>query len=205
MFKFLGQSLLGFIFWLNNFIQDFGLTIIVFTLILKVVILPIEYLVFLEGEKMKRLRPKINEVLKKYKNDFQKQAEELTKIYQQENYNPFFTIFIQFLSLPIFIIIFLALDLLLKTSGLNLSFLGLIDLTQRNIFLVLAILVLQALSLFQLPQEQRKISLFFFGLISLVLFQLPALFSLYWLTNIILAFLERPLFIKFTRSSINKT
>jgi YidC/Oxa1 family membrane protein insertase len=91
MFNFLAQGFLGFIFWLNNFFQDFGLTIIFFTLILKIVLLPIEFLAFLEEEKMKRLRPKINEVLKKYKNDFQKQAEVLTQLYKEENYNPLFT------------------------------------------------------------------------------------------------------------------
>ena len=64
MFDFLSKSFLGFILWLNKFFQDFGLTVIFFTLILKMVLLPIEYLAFLEEEKMKRLRSKINEILK---------------------------------------------------------------------------------------------------------------------------------------------
>jgi len=199
MLNFLAQGFLGFIFWLNKFFQDFGLTIIFFTLILKIVILPIEFLAFLEEEKMKRLRPKINEVLKKYKNDFQKQAEVLTQLYKEENYNPLFTMLIQFLPLPIFFGIFFALNLLLKTPNLNLFFLGNINLAQRNVFLVLAIILLQALSLRNLPKEQRNFSLIFFGLIILVLFQFPALFSLYWLTNIILTLLERQFFPKFNQ------
>jgi YidC/Oxa1 family membrane protein insertase len=199
MLNFLAQGFLGFIFWLNNFFQDFGLTIIFFTLILKIVILPIEFLAFLEEEKMKRLRPKINEVLKKYKNDFQKQAEVLTQLYKEENYNPLFTMLIQFLPFPIFFGIFFALNLLLKTPNLNLFFLGNINLAQRNVFLVLAIILLQALSLRNLPKEQRNFSLIFFGLIILVLFQFPALFSLYWLTNIILTLLERQFFPKFNQ------
>jgi YidC/Oxa1 family membrane protein insertase len=199
MFNFLAQGFLGFIFWLNNFFQDFGLTIIFFTLILKIVILPIEFLAFLEEEKMKRLRPKINEVLKKYKNDFQKQAEALTQLYKEENYNPLFTMLIQFLPLPIFFGIFFALNLLLKTPNLNLFFLGNINLAQKNVFLVLAIILLQALSLRNLPKEQKNFSLILFGLIILVLFQFPALFSLYWLTNIILTLLERQFFPKFNQ------
>jgi YidC/Oxa1 family membrane protein insertase len=204
MFNFLAQGFLGFIFWLNNFFQDFGLTIIFFTLILKIVLLPIEFLAFLEEEKMKRLRPKINETLKKYKNDFQKQAEALTQLYKEENYNPLFTILIQFLPLPIFFGIFFALNLLLKTPNLSLFFLGNINLAQKNIFLVLAIILLQVLSLRNLPKEQRNFSLIFFGLIILVLFQFPALFSLYWLTNIILTLLERQFFPKFNQVLANK-
>jgi len=205
MFNFLGQSFLGFILWLNGFFHDFGLTIIFFTLILKIVILPIEYLAFLEEEKMKRLRPKINEVLKKYKDNFQKQAEVLTQLYKEENYNPFLTMLIQFLPLPIFLGVFLALNFLLKTPNLNLSFLEMIDLSQRNIFLILAIILLQLLSLNHLPKEQRNFSLIFFGLIILILFQFPALFSLYWLINIILTLLARQLFIKFNQVLLNKS
>jgi YidC/Oxa1 family membrane protein insertase len=204
MFNFLAQGFLGFIFWLNNLFQDFGLTIIFFTLILKIIILPIEFLAFLEEEKIKRLRPKINEVLKKYKNDFQKQAEVLTQLYKEENYNPLFTMFVQFLPLPIFFGIFFALNLLLKTPNLNLFFLGNINLTQRNIFLILAIILLQVLSLKNLPKEQRSISLILFGLIVVVLFQFPALFSLYWLTNVILTLLERQLFPKFNQVLADK-
>jgi YidC/Oxa1 family membrane protein insertase len=204
MFDFLAQGFLGFIFWLNKFFQDFGLTIIFFTLILKIVILPIEFLAFLEEEKMKRLRPKINEVFKKYKNDFQKQAEVLTQLYKEENYNPLFTILIQFLPLPIFLGVFFALNLLLKTPNLDLFFLGSINLAQKNVFLVLAIILFQALSLKNLPKEQRNFSLILFGLIILVLFQFPALFSLYWLTNIILTLLERQFFPKFNQVLANK-
>jgi YidC/Oxa1 family membrane protein insertase len=204
MFNFLAQGFLGFIFWLNNFFQDFGLTIIFFTLILKIVILPIEFLAFLEEEKMKRLRPKISEVLKKNKNDFQKQAEILTQLYKEENYNPLFTILIQFLPLPIFFGIFFALNILLKTPNIDLFFLGNIDLAQRNVFFVLAIILLQALSLRNLPKEQKNFSLILFGIIILVLFQFPALFSLYWLTNVILTLIERYFFTKFNQVLANK-
>jgi YidC/Oxa1 family membrane protein insertase len=204
MFNFLAQGFLGFIFWLNNFFQDFGLTIIFFTLILKIVLLPIEFLAFLEEEKLKKLRPKIAEVLKKYKNDINKQAEILTQLYKEENYNPFFTMFIQFLPLPILFGIFFALNLLLKTPNLNLFFLGNINLAQRNIFLVLAIILLQILSLKDIPKEQRNFSLILFGLIILVLFQFPALFSLYWLTNLILTLLERKFFPKLNQALLNK-
>jgi YidC/Oxa1 family membrane protein insertase len=204
MFDFLTQGFLGFIFWLNKFFQDFGLTIIFFTLILKIVILPIEFLAFLEEEKMKRLRPRINEVLEKYKNDFRKQAEALSQIYKEENYNPIFTILIQLLPLPVFFGVFFALNLLLKTPNIDLFFLGSINLAQKNIFLIFTIILFQALSLRNLPKEQRNFSLILFGLIILVLFQFPAIFSLYWLTNIILTLLERQLFLKFNQILANK-
>jgi YidC/Oxa1 family membrane protein insertase len=204
MFNFLAKGFLGFIFWLNNIFHDFGLTIIFFTLILKIAISPIEFLAFLEEEKMKKLRPKINETLKKYKNDFKKQAEILAQLYKEANYNPFYNLFIQLLPLPIFFSIFFALNLLLKTPNLNFLFLGNIDLTQKNIYLVLVIILLQILSLKNLPKEQRNFSLILFGLIILVLFQFPALFSLYWLTNLLLALIEKVIFLKLSDKGLDK-
>lgn len=208
MFDFINQGFLGFIFWLNSFFNDFGITIIVFTLILKIILIPIDFLAFLEEAKLQRLRPKIKEILKNHKNNFQKQAELLTEIYKQEKYNPLFTIFIQFLPLPIFLSVFFVLKNLAENKNLNLLLLNSIDLSQKNLFLVLGVIFFQFLMIFNLPKDQRKITLFFFGLIIIVLIQFPALFNLYWLVYLILNFLERSLFklyqVKFTVNSIPK-
>lgn len=205
MFDFFVQSLLGFVLWLNNFFQDFGLTIIVFTLILKIVLSPIEFLVFIEEDKIRKIRPKISEILKNNKTDFQKQAELLNQVYKEANYNPFFTMVIQFLPLPIFLGIFFTLQSLLQSSGQNLFFLETINLAQKNTFLILSVALLQFLSLLQLPKEQRSFALLFFGFILVILFQFPAIFSLYWLVNIILTFIERLAFNRFNQFLLNRT
>lgn len=208
MFDFLNQGFLGFIFWLNSFFNDFGITIIVFTFVLKIVLAPIDFLSFLEELKLQRIRPKIQETIKKYKNDFQKQAEALTQIYKEENYNPLFTMFIQFLPLPILFSIFFALKNIISNKNLNLIFLQSVDLTQKNFSLILAVIIFQFLTILNLPKDQRKFSFFIFGFIILVLAQFPALFSLYWLVNLILTFLERQIFrfyqVKFSIQSIPK-
>jgi YidC/Oxa1 family membrane protein insertase len=205
MFDFFVQSLLGFVLWLNNFFQDFGLTIIVFTLILKIVLSPIEFLVFIEEDKIRKIRPKISEILKNNKTDFQKQAELLNQVYKEANYNPFFTMVIQFLPLPIFLGIFFTLQSLLQSSGQNLFFLETINLAQKNTFLILSVALLQFLSLLQLPKEQRSFALLFFGFILVILFQFPAIFSLYWLVNIILTFIEKLAFNRFNQFLLNRT
>lgn len=207
MFEFIKQSLLGFIFWLNGFINDFGVTIIVFTLILKAILLPLEFLAFLEEEKIKRLRPKMAEIVKKYKKDVYTQAELLTELYRQEKYNPLFTFIIQFLPLPIFIAVFLIFKDILNTKT-SLLFLQTINLAEKNIYLALATILFQFLTTLTLPEDQKKIGFLFLGLIFLVLIQFPALFNLYWLTNLIITFLERNIFrlyyVKLTVKTIQK-
>ncbi len=194
MLELLNQGLLGFLFWLNSFFHDFGISLIVFTLILKIVFLPLNFLIYLEELKLQKIRPKIKEILKKYKDDFQKQAEALTELYQKENYNPFFTLIIQLLPLPIFFAVFYVLNNLLENQSSNLVFLNVIDLTKNNLFLILAVIVFQFLSILNLPSEQRKFAWIFFVFVILILIQFPALFNLYWLTYLVLSLLERILF-----------
>lgn len=200
MFNFLSQGFLGFIFWLNNFLNDFGFVVIIFTIILKIILSPFEFFAFLEEKKIQRIRPQINEIIKKNKNDFLKQAEELNKLYKNEKYNPFLSIFFQFLPLPIFISIFVALNQLLKIKNINLFFLGFIDLTKTNIYLALGVIVFQFLFIFNLGKEQRKFAFLFFGLMVIVLIKFPAIFNLYWLTNLILSFIQRQIFQLFEKT-----
>lgn len=197
--NFLNTGILGFIFWLNNFFNDFGITIIIFTLVLKIVLLPLDFLAFLEELKLQRLRPKIKEIMKIAKNDIQKQAELLTEAYKQEKYNPFFTMTIQFLPLPVLFSIFFALNKIAQNSSLNLLFLNFINLSQCNFLLSSAVAVVQFLTILNLPADQRKVALFFFGLIVVILYQFSALLNLYWLVNLILTILERAIF-----KSLNK-
>jgi YidC/Oxa1 family membrane protein insertase len=192
----LNTGILGFIYWLNGFFNDFGLTIIFFTLILKLVLAPIDFFAFNEEIKLQRLRPKIKEIMKTAKNNIQKQAELLTEAYKQEKYNPFFTMAIQFLPLPILLSIFFSLNNIAKNSSLNLLFLNSIDLSQRNFFLSTAVGLVQFLTILNLPPDQRKVALFLFGLIIIILYQFPAILNLYWLVNLIITLLERLVFKK---------
>lgn len=205
--NFISQGILGFILILNNFFNDFGLALVFFTLILKIILLPIDFLTFLEEEKLKRLRPKIKEIMEKYKKDMYKQSQALLNLYNEENYNPFKTLIIQFLPLPIIFSIFIVLQGLLKTN-LELIFLNSINLKSKDIGLAFIVIILQFLFIYKLPPDQRKISFFIFGVLILALIQLPAIFSLYWIINILLTLVERYIFniylVKFSTQSIPK-
>lgn len=202
----LSQNLLGFILFLNSFINDFGISVIIFTLILKIILFPFEFIVFLEEIKIKKLKPKISEVFQKYRNDLVKQFEELNKLYKEENYNPFTSIFIQLIILPIFLLIFLVLNDLLKIKTENLYLLNFVDLRAPNFVIVFLIGIIQLILIFNMPKEQRNISFILFGFILFIIFKLPSLISLYWLTNLILTLIERYLiFNKINQFLIDKS
>ena len=74
--------------WLMNIIYqvvgNYGVTLILFTLLTKVILFPLAWNQKKSTIKMSAFQPMINDINKKYANDKMKQQEELTRL-QQEN------------------------------------------------------------------------------------------------------------------------
>jgi YidC/Oxa1 family membrane protein insertase len=84
---FLNPSL----FFLNkiySLVFDAGISIILFTLSLKIFLLPLSYYLYLEEEKTKKINKLILESTKNVK-DIVKKSEIISEIYKKEKFNPF--------------------------------------------------------------------------------------------------------------------
>lgn len=71
--------------WLFN---EYGLAILVLTIIIRLLILPLTIKQLNSTRKMQELQPELQKIQKKYKDDVQKQQQEMMKLYQQHNINP---------------------------------------------------------------------------------------------------------------------
>ncbi|MGN0452478.1 MAG: membrane protein insertase YidC [Ruminococcus sp.] len=81
---------LGYIMRLcYRFISDYGFAIMAFTLICKIVILPVGIWVHKNGIKIVKLQPAINRIKAKFYGDKERIGEEQNKLYKTEKYNPF--------------------------------------------------------------------------------------------------------------------
>ena len=88
IFGFLG-SLLGYILWGAFYIlKDFGLSIIVFTLIVKLILFPFSVKQQKSMASTARLSKKQKELQEKYGNNREKYSEELNKLYEKEGVKP---------------------------------------------------------------------------------------------------------------------
>lgn len=68
---------------------DFGIAIIVVTLIIKFLLLPLSKKQIESQKKMQELQPKIKEIQEKYKKDKEKQSQALMEFYKKNKANPF--------------------------------------------------------------------------------------------------------------------
>jgi len=89
--------------WLYTLTGSYGLAVILFGLVVKLVVLPFQMKSKRSMVRMGRLSGKQQELQKKYANNQQKYQEELTKLYQEEGINPMGGCLWSFL--PLFILI----------------------------------------------------------------------------------------------------
>ena len=89
--------------FLHLFIPNYGIVIIVFSLIIKFVLYPLTKSSYQSMKKMQMLQPKITEIKEKYKDDPQKVNKETMKLYSTYGVNPAGGCLPLILQMPIFI------------------------------------------------------------------------------------------------------
>ncbi len=95
---------LGAIFkFCYTILPNFSLAVLLFAIIFKAVLFPLDIRRQRSQAKMVRFQPKINAIQKKFATDKQRQNEEIQKLYTEEGYNPMGGCLPSLLPLPIFL------------------------------------------------------------------------------------------------------
>lgn len=89
MFEFLANTFGYLLQVLYNLVNNYGLAIILFTLIIKIVLLPLSIKQQKTMKKSAKMQEKIKVIQFKYKNDTEKMNQEMMNLYKNENMSPF--------------------------------------------------------------------------------------------------------------------
>jgi YidC/Oxa1 family membrane protein insertase len=92
--------------WFYGIAHDWGLAIILITILFRILIYPITRKQFKSTYQMQKMQPLIAEIKAKYANDQQRQQEEMMKIYQEAKFNPLSGCLPMLLQMPIFLALF---------------------------------------------------------------------------------------------------
>ena len=99
--------------WFSSFIGNFGLTIIVFTIILKLVLSPLEIYQKVatkkQTEKQAVLQPQLNKLQKQYANNREMLNKKTMELYKKENINPMGNCLGMLINLVITLVVFITL------------------------------------------------------------------------------------------------
>lgn len=89
MIEFIADIFGAVIRVIYNLTQDnYALSIIIFTILTKLLLFPLSLKQMKSNQEMQKIKPKYDEIMKKYKNDKTKQGEEVTKLYSEHKINP---------------------------------------------------------------------------------------------------------------------
>lgn len=140
--------------------HSFGLAIILLTIIVNTILLPLTHKAKHAQRKMQELQPKLEQIKRQHKDNREEQARRQMDLYKEHGINPFTSLLLPIVQIPLFLALFSVLQLKGDIFAINLySFLPVIE-SPGNMFLNLIDLSKAGLELHLSPQ-------FIFNIISL--------------------------------------
>lgn len=188
------------VFWLmdeiHKLLGNWGWTIIVLTIIIKIVFFPLSAAGFRSMGRMKLLTPKMTEIRERHKADPQKMNQAMMELYKTEKVNPLGGCFPLLIQTPVFIALYSV--ILASVELRNAPWLGWIhDLSTPDPYLILPILM--AVSMFiqtklnPAPADpmQAKMMMIMPLVFSVMFFLFPSGLVLYWVVNNVLSIAQQ--------------
>ncbi len=128
--------------------QDVGLSIVVVTIVLRVITLPLMHRSVVTQRKLKELEPKIQALRDTHKNNTQEQGVKIMALYKEHGVNPFSGFATLLLQIPIIFALYQVVQNIAIVPALlysftpvptvlNIQFLGVLDITQPSIALAI--------------------------------------------------------------------
>jgi YidC/Oxa1 family membrane protein insertase len=145
-------------------LHDIGAAIVIVTLIVKGILTPLNLSALRTQYAMKRVDPEMKKIKELQKSDPQKASQEMIALYRKEKINPFSSLFVMIIQIPVFFALYFVFSKGLFDDANSLySFLsfpeklhtiafGLFDVTQKNIILG----VLAGFSSYMLARRQTQ-------------------------------------------------
>jgi YidC/Oxa1 family membrane protein insertase len=118
------RPILNLLLWLYDVVpgRDFGIAIILLTIIVKIVLYPLAVQQIKQQRALQALQPKMDEIRKRLKDDKEAQSKELMALYQAEKVNPAASCLPLLIQLPVFLGLYHALQTGLHAQWANLLY-----------------------------------------------------------------------------------
>ena len=182
--------------FLYEFTHNYGITIILLTLSIKLMFVPLQYKSYKSMKQMQVIQPKVLALQTKFKDDRERLNKELIKLYKDHKVNPVGGCLPMVLQMPVFVALF---NILYMTIDLRQApfMLWIKDLSVQDPYYVLPIImgatmvIQQKITPTTMDPTQAKIMLFLPVFMTFLFVNFPAGLVLYWLTNNVLTITQQ--------------
>lgn len=224
-FYFLTKPLFQFLDLLYSFVGNFGIAILIFTLISKLVLFPLANKSYYSMGRMKALGPKLEELKKRYKDDPVKLQKEMMNLYKVEKVNPLSGCLPMLIQAPIFFCLYKVLfvsiemrhapffgwihDLSAPDPSTIFNLFGLIPFTPPS-FLMIGIwpILMGATMLWQqrlnpqpMDDAQAKMMMLMPVVFTFILSSFPAGLVIYWTFGNVLSIIQQSVIMKMAKKT----
>jgi YidC/Oxa1 family membrane protein insertase len=110
MLWFVANPIFHLLSWINSVVNNFGIAIILLTIVIKTLLYPITAKQFASSAGMKRVQPKLAQLKERYSNDPQKLQMATLELWKKEKVNPFSGCLPPLLQMPVFLGIYWVLN-----------------------------------------------------------------------------------------------
>lgn len=233
--EILFKPLLNLLIAIYNFLpwHDLGLAIIVVTIIIRLLLYPLAHKALKSQRAMQKLQPQINKLREEHKADKNAQAQKLMEFYKQNKINPLGSCLPLLLQLPIIFALYQVFRVGMNVDSLNqlyafvarpevlnAKFIGLISLTQSNVYLAVLAGAFQFWQSKMITPKTAKTKskdplgdmsgmlskqmLYFMPVMTVFIgFSLPAGLTLYWVVTTLFAIGQQYLLFSFEKKEKN--
>jgi len=188
-FTFIAKPLFKILQWFHDFVGNWGWSIVLLTLLIKLLLFPLSYKGMMSMQKLKDLAPKMKEIKERYGKDPQKMNMKMMELYKEHGANPMGGCLPMILQIPIFFAIYRVLLNAVELQGAP-WILWITDLSLKDPYFVLPILM--GLSMWYQQRitpntmtdpMQQKIFQWLPAVMTIFFVTFPAGLVLYWLVN----------------------
>ncbi len=186
---FFAKPLFYLLEWLYNITGNWGWSIVLLTIIIRVLMYPLTHKGMMSMQKLKEIAPKMKEVQEHYKGDPQKMQLHMMELYKKHGANPFGGCLPLILQMPVFFAIYRVLYNAIELKGAD-WILYITDLSLMDPYFILPILMGATMYYQQVitptsftDPMQAKIFKFLPLIFTFFFLTFPAGLVLYWLVN----------------------
>ena len=192
IFTIIAKPLLWFLRLTNKVTGNFGIDIIILSVLIKIIFLPLTQISFKSMKEMQKVQPEMNRLKEQYKNDKARLQQEIMLLYKRRKINPMSGCLPMLIQIPVFIALYNALQ-----NGIEMRhahfFLWITDLSSKDpiyitpLIMGATMVIQQKMTPTAADPTQAKMFLLMPVMFTFLFLNFPSGLVLYWLVNNVLS------------------
>ena len=207
--RIVAQPLFAVLRFLEHYTHNYGIAIILLTVIVRVLFIPLTHKSYKSMKAMQAIQPKVAALQKKYKDNKEQLNREMLELYRLHKVNPFGGCLPSVLQVPVFVALFNVLYTTIELRQAPFMF-WIRDLSEKDPYYILPILMgitmvlQQKLQPSQMDPKQARLMLLMPVFLTVLFLNFPSGLVLYWITNNLLSVGQQVFTMKYFERSTNE-